>query len=120
MNKLMKDQPLIFCLMPTRDRRRFVPQAIRQFLDRDYENRELVIVDDVTRIVTAAVTKLASMFNPMGAIVQAVFYDLQRGHVLHRADRPDPPTRHRRRRFSRQDRPRPMVFRKSRKSRNPK
>jgi glycosyltransferase involved in cell wall biosynthesis len=32
--------------MPTADRRRFVPQAIRYFLAQDYPNRELVIVDD--------------------------------------------------------------------------
>jgi glycosyltransferase involved in cell wall biosynthesis len=32
--------------MPTADRRRLVPQAIRLFLRQDYPNRELVIVDD--------------------------------------------------------------------------
>src|SRR5262245_9125338 len=32
--------------MPTRDRRRFVPQAIDYFLRQDYPNRELLILDD--------------------------------------------------------------------------
>ena len=32
--------------MPTADRRRFIPAAIRLFLEQDYENKELLIVDD--------------------------------------------------------------------------
>ena len=39
-------QPLLSCIMPTADRRAFVPQAIRYFLRQDYENRELVVLDD--------------------------------------------------------------------------
>jgi O-antigen biosynthesis protein len=38
--------PLVSCLMPTRDRRRFVAQAIAYFLREDYEQRELVVLDD--------------------------------------------------------------------------
>ncbi|HEX8212579.1 MAG TPA: glycosyltransferase family 9 protein [Longimicrobium sp.] len=38
--------PLVSCLMPTRDRRRFVPHAIDQFLGQDHPRRELVVVDD--------------------------------------------------------------------------
>ncbi|HEX8454324.1 MAG TPA: glycosyltransferase family 9 protein [Longimicrobium sp.] len=38
--------PLVSCLMPTRDRRRFVPHAIEQFLEQDHPRRELVVVDD--------------------------------------------------------------------------
>jgi glycosyltransferase involved in cell wall biosynthesis len=37
---------LVSCLMPTRNRRRYVPAAIDAFLRQDYEPRELVIVDD--------------------------------------------------------------------------
>jgi glycosyltransferase involved in cell wall biosynthesis len=37
---------LISCIMPTHDRRTFVPRAIDCFLHQDYPNRELVIVDD--------------------------------------------------------------------------
>ena len=38
--------PLVSCVMPTHDRRRFVPLAIRYFLRQDYPRAELVIVDD--------------------------------------------------------------------------
>src|SRR5262245_52787970 len=39
-------EPLASCIMPTCDRRSFVPQAIRCFQRQDYRNLELVIVDD--------------------------------------------------------------------------
>jgi 2-polyprenyl-3-methyl-5-hydroxy-6-metoxy-1,4-benzoquinol methylase len=38
--------------MPTADRRRFVPQAIRCFLSQDFAEKELVIVDDGAESVT--------------------------------------------------------------------
>jgi len=38
--------PLVSCVMPTFDRRSFVPQAVRYFLRQDYPVKELVIVDD--------------------------------------------------------------------------
>jgi glycosyltransferase involved in cell wall biosynthesis len=38
--------PLISCIMPTRDRALFVPQAIAYFLRQDYPNRELIVIDD--------------------------------------------------------------------------
>ena len=40
--------PLVSCIMPTADRRRFVPRAVHQFLAQDYPNKELVILDDDT------------------------------------------------------------------------
>lgn len=40
--------PLVSCIMPTSNRRAFVPQAIQGFLRQDYPNKELVIVDDGT------------------------------------------------------------------------
>src|SRR5262249_24399824 len=39
-------QPLVSCIMPTADRRRFVPHAIRCFLAQEYAEKELLIVDD--------------------------------------------------------------------------
>jgi glycosyltransferase involved in cell wall biosynthesis len=39
-------QPLVSCIMPTANRRRFVPQAIRCFERQDYPHRELIILDD--------------------------------------------------------------------------
>lgn len=38
--------PLVSCIMPTSDRREFVPQAIRNFLAQDYRPRELIVLDD--------------------------------------------------------------------------
>ena len=38
--------PLVSCIMPTYNRRRFVPNAIEDFLRQDFPNTELVIVDD--------------------------------------------------------------------------
>src|SRR5262249_33726324 len=42
------DQPLVSCIMPTHNRRGFVPQAIRYFLRQDYPRKELIVVDDGT------------------------------------------------------------------------
>jgi len=44
-------EPLISCIMPTADRRVFVPQAIQCFLQQDYANRELIVVDDGTDLI---------------------------------------------------------------------
>jgi glycosyltransferase involved in cell wall biosynthesis len=40
------NEPLVTCIMPTYNRRSFIPQAIRGFLRQEYHNSELVIVDD--------------------------------------------------------------------------
>jgi glycosyltransferase involved in cell wall biosynthesis len=39
-------EPLVSCIMPTFNRRPFVPEAIRNFLGQDYPNLELIVVDD--------------------------------------------------------------------------
>jgi glycosyltransferase involved in cell wall biosynthesis/GT2 family glycosyltransferase len=38
--------PRVSCIMPTADRRVFVPEAIRCFLRQDYPDRELIVIDD--------------------------------------------------------------------------
>ena len=38
--------PLVSCIMPTRDRRHFVNQAVKYFERQTYPNKELVVVDD--------------------------------------------------------------------------
>ena len=38
--------PRVSCIMPTRDRRRFLPRALACFLAQDYSNREMLILDD--------------------------------------------------------------------------
>lgn len=42
----MNSIPLASCLMPTANRRHFIPGAIGRFLAQDYEHAELVILDD--------------------------------------------------------------------------
>lgn len=37
---------LVTCIMPTKNRRQFVPRAIELFMDQTYEQRELLIVDN--------------------------------------------------------------------------
>ena len=44
-------RPLVSCIMPTHNRRAFVPRAVQQFLAQDYRRRELIIIDDGTDIV---------------------------------------------------------------------
>src|SRR6266851_2559581 len=41
-----RDLPLVSCIMPTANRRRFVPEALRLFLLQDYSEKELVVLDD--------------------------------------------------------------------------
>ncbi len=43
----MRDRdPLVSCVMPTRDRAEYARQAVRYFLRQDYPEKELIIVDD--------------------------------------------------------------------------
>lgn len=44
--KWHQDLPLISCIMPTYNRRRFIPLTLKNFFSQDYPNRELIIVDD--------------------------------------------------------------------------
>ena len=50
--------PLISCIMPTYNRRRFVPFAIELFLAQDYPNKELVIIDDGSDPVMSLIPEL--------------------------------------------------------------
>jgi len=43
--------PLVSCIMPTYNRRAFVPRAVTYFLRQDYPNRELIVLDDGTDAV---------------------------------------------------------------------
>jgi len=42
----MINQPLVSCIMPTANRQKFVTLAIKSFLEQDYPNAELIIIDD--------------------------------------------------------------------------
>ena len=41
-----KTPPLVSCIMPTRNRRAFIRQALAYFERQDYPNKELIVVDD--------------------------------------------------------------------------
>jgi glycosyltransferase involved in cell wall biosynthesis len=43
--------PVVSCIMPTFNRRRFISQAINYFLRQDYTSKELIVVDDGTEVV---------------------------------------------------------------------
>jgi len=43
-----KLQTRVSCIMPTYNRRQFIPHAIRYFLRQEYDNKELIILDDGT------------------------------------------------------------------------
>jgi glycosyltransferase involved in cell wall biosynthesis len=43
---VLSPPPFVSCIMPTANRRRFVPDAIAQFLAQDYPARELIVLDD--------------------------------------------------------------------------
>jgi glycosyltransferase involved in cell wall biosynthesis len=57
----MTATPLVSCIMPTHNRRRFVPQAIAYFLRQDYPATELVIVDDGSDSVADLVPALPNI-----------------------------------------------------------
>ncbi|HYW73191.1 MAG TPA: glycosyltransferase [Pyrinomonadaceae bacterium] len=38
--------PLVSCIMPTYNRRAYLPQSLQCFLHQDYPNRELLVIDD--------------------------------------------------------------------------
>ena len=45
-NEACMKYPLVSCVMPTHNRRSFVLHAIQFYLGQDYQNRELIIIDD--------------------------------------------------------------------------
>jgi glycosyltransferase involved in cell wall biosynthesis len=44
----MRTSPRVTCIMPTYNRRRFVPRAVEYFLRQNYQSSELLVVDDGT------------------------------------------------------------------------
>ncbi|MCP4368491.1 MAG: glycosyltransferase [Deltaproteobacteria bacterium] len=49
--EILPENPPVSCIMPTYNRRPFVPQAIKYFLEQDYPDKELIIVDDGTDVI---------------------------------------------------------------------
>ena len=46
-----KDLPLVSCIMPTCDRRQFIPRAILYFFRQNYPKKELIIIDDGSDVI---------------------------------------------------------------------
>lgn len=43
---MKSDLPFVSCLMPTKNRRQFIPSAAKMWQAQDYPNRELIIIED--------------------------------------------------------------------------
>lgn len=52
---MTNNQPLVSCIMPTANRQKFIPLAINYFLQQDYTNAELVIIDDGIESVSSLI-----------------------------------------------------------------
>jgi glycosyltransferase involved in cell wall biosynthesis len=55
LNQKNMKKPLVTCIMPTANREKYIPYAIDYFLQQDYQNKELVIIDDGKRSVASLV-----------------------------------------------------------------
>lgn len=51
------DSPLVSCIMPTANRQKYIPFAIDHFLNQDYPNKELIIIDDGIKSVRNLISK---------------------------------------------------------------
>ena len=61
MTHLETAKPLVSCIMPTYNRREFVPKAIQYFLRQKYANTELIIIDDGSDCVSDLVPASGSL-----------------------------------------------------------
>ena len=46
--KVHNNAPLVSCIMPTKNRRRYIADSIKQFVNQDFKSKELLILDDGT------------------------------------------------------------------------
>ncbi len=56
-----ENNPLVSCIMPTYNRRAFIPHAIHYFITQDYANKELIIIDDGTYSIEDLMPKAQSI-----------------------------------------------------------
>jgi glycosyltransferase involved in cell wall biosynthesis len=56
------EYPLVSCIMPTKNRRRFVAQSLRYFEEQDYPNKELIVVDDGEDLVVDLVSQRPNVY----------------------------------------------------------
>jgi len=69
---MKEKEPLVSCIMPTANREKFIPLAIDNFLKQDYNNSELVIIDDGAQSVSSLIpnnSKIRYFYTePIGTI----------------------------------------------------
>jgi glycosyltransferase involved in cell wall biosynthesis len=72
--------PLVSCIMPTANREKYIPYAVKYFLHQDYPSAELIIVDDGKRSVAPLIPdhpKIRYYYTkPIGTI------GLKRNHAI--------------------------------------
>lgn len=77
-------KPLVSCIMPTANREKYIPHAIKYFLEQDYLNKELVIIDDGERPIEHLVPKKPNILYfyipPVGSIGLKRNYACQQAH----------------------------------------
>ena len=87
-------RPLLSCVMPTYNRRRFIPQALRCFANRTYRRAELIVVDDSERSVSSlcegvdGVRYIRVPHTSTGAKLN-LGIEAARGDLLHKIDDDD-------------------------------
>jgi glycosyltransferase involved in cell wall biosynthesis len=84
------NEPLVSCIMPTFNRRAFIPRALRCYLAQDWPNKELLILDDGTdKIIDLLPSELLSsyMSDPVkrtyGAKLNALCGTAKGEYVIH-------------------------------------
>lgn len=58
---MISQDPLVSCIMPTYNRRKFIPYAVQYFLRQDYKHKELIIIDDGTDPVEDLINETPSV-----------------------------------------------------------
>jgi glycosyltransferase involved in cell wall biosynthesis len=81
-------EPFVSCIMPTCDRRTFVPLAITYFLRQDYANSELIVVDNGSDAVAdlipgdARIRYLRLLRKPLLGTIRNIACDEARGDLI--------------------------------------
>ena len=76
--------PLVSCIMPTANRQKYVPIALDHFLNQDYQNAELIIIDDGKESILPLLPKSSKIryyyTEPLGTIGTKRNYACSKAH----------------------------------------
>lgn len=78
------NQPFVSCIMPTADRHKYIPFAIRYFLEQDYPNKELIIIDDGKESILPFIPEDPNIFYYYSAPLGTV--GLKRNYACNKAN----------------------------------